>query len=164
MWTGLCLSSVWILWSMVIPSHPTLLRGLICLMPMGIVSRTVEEIIMSICRMLTPPASKKLPLKEITQLIWQVLTWQMAHRESMFVLVYTYLSYSGKIWWGVNFGGLASLSKGRQFKNSLIFSSWACVSVPVHYVHVYMHEPSLEARLVGRSSPKFAKFSSHLHV
>ena len=31
------------------------------------------------------------------------------------------LLYSGKIWRGINFGGLANLSKGRQIKNSPIF-------------------------------------------
>ena len=44
------------------------------------------------------------------------------------------IPYSGKIWRGINFGGLANLSKGRQIKNSPIFISCACVSVPVHYV------------------------------
>ena len=44
------------------------------------------------------------------------------------------LPYSGKIWRGINFGGLANLSKGRQIKNSPIFSSCACVSVSVHFV------------------------------
>ena len=42
-----------------------------------------------------------------------------------------YIPYSGKIWRGINFGGLANLSKGRQIKNSLTFSSCACVPVPV---------------------------------
>ena len=44
------------------------------------------------------------------------------------------IPYSGKIWRGINFGGLANLSKGRQIKNSPIFSSCACVSVYIHYV------------------------------
>ena len=45
-----------------------------------------------------------------------------------------HIPYSGKIWRGINFGGLANLSKGRQIKNSPIFSSCACVSVFVHFV------------------------------
>ena len=64
-----------------------------------------------------------------------------------------YIPYSGKIWRGINFGGFANLSKGRQIKNSPIFSSCACVSVSVHYF-MYLHEPSLEARTAGRSWPK----------
>ena len=72
----------------------------------------------------------------------------------------TCIPYSKKNWQGVNCGSLVSLSKDRQFKNSPML-----VSVPVHtgVCTVYVHEPSLEARPAGRSSPKF-KSPSIFHL